>query len=198
MIKQIALGTLLTSVSGVALTTGLHFAAHGYIKAESKVNTYISASVTDLQARIRPLVGLKDGGLGVSPSREEIIAREAARNGFNPKIMYALIEAESNWRSDAERFEPALGTRSIGLTQVLGLHAGKTCKGITWPDLFQDDPNITCGSKILGSALKNQKTLYSALIEYNGGATCTKRARCLARASGHASKVLTRFAELVK
>lgn len=198
MLKRILLNTLLTSVSGVAVTTGLHFAAHSYVSTEDKVNTYVLASVDNLRARIRPLVGLPDAPLTSTITREDIITREANKNGFNPKIMYALIEAESNWRSDAERFEPALGTRSIGLTQVLGLHAGKTCKGITWPDLFQDDANITCGSKILGMALKNQKTLYKSLIEYNGGASCSNRPTCLAKASGYASRVVARFAEMVK
>lgn len=200
MVTKLALYTLVTSLSTSVLITGAHYASHAYIEAETKVKTAFEEKATQFKASILAYNGLREPTPMVTPhQRADIIAREAGRHSLNPSLIQALIEIESNGRKDAERFEPTLNTRSIGLTQVLATWAGHApCTGINWTDLYQEEPNIKCGTAILALSMHSKKNLFEALIAFNGGDSCSSRPACREKASAYAGKVIMRFAELVK
>ena len=200
MIRPLALATAtLTAVS--ATLTGLHFASHGFIRAES----YLKAQYqTHIEA---PTLDLLYTSLGVSPvtptqtlaplTLEALITEESSTARVNPLLLKSLIEIESGFRPDAINFnphlEPKLGkmrSADHGLTQVNGQWLNTpTCPAKTWPELYDPRTNIKCGLSILKESIRTTKTLTQALTIYNcGHLPCP-------RGEAYADKVIRTFAE---
>lgn len=199
MLTKLVIYTAVSTLSTASLITATHYSSHAYIDLESKVNTYIQLKTDQLRTLRMAYNNEKPLTLPITIPLNEIIERESKLTGLNPKLVEALIEIESNGKTDAERFEPLLNTRSIGLTQVLASNAGHgACKDISWTELYQAEPNIKCGTAMLAENLRSKKSLFAALIAFNGGPTCETRPACKEKASGYAGKVIMRFAEKVK
>ena len=135
------------------------------------------------------------------PGVKDFVAEIARANGFEPKLIEAMIDQESRWRVDAMRFEPgkaaefreagarddevtALST-SFGLMQVIfGLHR-ESC-GLKSPiELFEPRKNIACGVKWLKHCFNRRGDVRKALACYNGSG---------ANAEEYADEVLKRLA----
>lgn len=193
------------TVAPTALFTGMHYAAHSYVKLETSLMASVHAEKDRLLNALIASTGHSVPVQRESLTLPEIINQEATKQGIKPELIEALIEVESAWKPDAIRFEAHLlqGTgdqarmkaSSHGLMQIMGFWAGKPpCPATTWSELYNPETNIICGTAILAHGLK-QGSVYKALIEYNGGASCFKSEKCMAQAHHHATKVMTALAE---
>lgn len=179
-----------------SLLAGIHYGSHAYLKFENSLKEEITSKIEKLTTAYNAFRGTT---LNPSPQLltvKELIERESLKHNLPPELIESLIDIESNWKSDAERFEPQLNTRSIGLMQPLATWAGKyPCQNITWTKLYNEEENIKCGTAILAMELKNKRTIFEGLISYNGGASCNSRPLCREKASSYAGKVIMTFAD---
>jgi len=85
-------------------------------------------------------------------------------NHSNPKLISAIIQTESEWRSNAVSHKGA-----IGLMQVMP-ESSKWLVGYSRKDLFCPEKNIIAGTKILKYYQRTSPNLRVALNKYSGGA----------------------------
>lgn len=197
---------LVTAVLPSIVLTSAHFAARGFTILETRALAYFDTIKDQAIDTLLTYTGRSLPSTASEMSLREIIQQEAKSKGIKPELIEALIEVESNWKPDAIRFEPSLmqgigdqarmKASSHGLTQILGLWAGKSiCPSVkTWADLYEPHKNISCGTSILAEGLKHG-SVYKALIAYNGGDGCFKNPKCMTQAEGHAMKVMAVLAE---
>ena len=116
-----------------------------------------------------------------STSLEAYIANSAKHFKVSSDLISALIEVESNFKSDAIAFNPEgeaqygrMKSAAHGYMQIRGVHAANTLcpEAKTVPDLYQTAINVFCGTRILRDALDHQPSLELALAAYNGGPRC--------------------------
>lgn len=122
-----------------------------------------------------------------SPGVRDYVAEISRAHGVDPKLVESVIEQESNWRSDAMRFEPGVardfnsrGVRddevtalatSFGLMQVLyGFHRER-CGLKSATELFDPRTNIRCGIAVLKACFAKSNDVRRALVCYNGAET---------------------------
>lgn len=122
----------------------------------------------------------------VNPHEVELgtLIRDISKDmGVNPVITFAIVEKESNFNSNAIRFEDDMTPKnadaqtrmkyaSHGLMQIMAFNS-KRC-GLEWSELYDRSKNIRCGLKILKDNLKESQAktpagrLRLALRKYNG------------------------------
>lgn len=144
-----------------------------------------------------------------SPGVRDYVAEISRANGVDPKLVESVIEQESNWRSDAMRFEPGVardfnsrGVRddevtalstSFGLMQVIyGFH-GERCGLKSATELFDPRVNVRCGVAVLRTCFSRSNDVRRALVCYNGGSKCAEEQGC-SKAEEYADEVLKRLA----
>lgn len=88
-------------------------------------------------------------------------------NGINPKLVFALIERESNYNPNAIGDE---GT-SFGLMQVREMFHKDRMEKLCVEDLLDPYQNVIVGIDILKEKLDMYDTTYEALTAYNAGDT---------------------------
>ena len=144
-----------------------------------------------------------------SAPTKDLIQLVAAENHINPVVIEAIIDIESEGKSDAIRFEPVVFSRinrrgsdeermlasSHGLMQVMGYHAARTCGLKSWAELYEPIKNLRCGTTIIQGALRSSASgksgtpnLREALVRYNGIGE---------RAELYANKVMERIGEIL-
>ncbi len=129
----------------------------------------------------------------------QIITKNCKKYNLEPKIIYAIIEQESNFNTFAYRYEPAFYEKylenklpyslggvfnsgislaseirmrafSFGLMQVMGQTARENGFGGYLPELFDAEINVNLGCLILRKNLDYFKgDLLKALSAYNSG-----------------------------
>lgn len=196
-----------TTIAPSLLFASLHYAAHGYVKIEGAaldtLDTYKELVLDRLESFRHPT---KEIGAKLS-TIQDVVRIEAKKHNIKPELIESIIEVESNWKTNAIRYEPHLAkgpsdqdrmnASSHGLMQILPLWCGNLiCPDIkTWADLYNPIKNIRCGTSILAQALKQTGSVKGALVAYNGGLSCSKNPVCLAQANQHAAKVMQVLAE---
>jgi hypothetical protein len=163
MFKRIALTTTLFASS---LTTGLHFISHGYVAVETKAIEYLESEYENTIAGLAFDYGFEKPKPQLSElTRYDILKRECIIN----KVPYSLARAVMKHESKDDRFAVSKAG-AIGLMQVMPGHV-KYCSLENKSQLFEEEPNIKCGVRILKEAMQNQKNnIIMALKEYNAGA----------------------------
>ncbi|GAC1394994.1 MAG: hypothetical protein NVSMB68_11800 [Thermoanaerobaculia bacterium] len=117
-----------------------------------------------LETAIRPqtvtLDRIKEQFFNVNVPYGSIIYREAARNGLQPELVAAVIEAESDFR-------PRLvsNKNALGLMQIVP----ETGRLMGTYDLFNPSDNIAAGSRYLRYLLDRFPDQHLALAAYNAG-----------------------------
>ncbi len=105
-------------------------------------------------------------------SLNAVIDDSAMRNGVEPALIKAFIQAESNWDVNASRYEPHLKDSSWGLMQVL-LKTAKWMLGddtLTISKLVTPKVNIEAGTKYIKYQLtKYRGNTKDAIAAYNAG-----------------------------
>ena len=105
-------------------------------------------------------------------SLNAVIDTSASRNGVEPSLIKAFIQAESNWDVNASRYEPHLKDSSWGLMQVL-LKTAKWMLGddtITISKLVTPKVNIEAGTRYIKYQLnKYGGNVKDAIAAYNAG-----------------------------
>lgn len=104
------------------------------------------------------------------PDYDEAIRRTAERHGLDPRLVKAIVAAESNFQSNAYRWEPKRGDASYGLMQVLFATA-KTVGYSGEPEgLYDPDTNLEIGARYLAKQLARYRgDVPSAVAAYNAG-----------------------------
>jgi hypothetical protein len=99
----------------------------------------------------------------------EIQAATAVFTAVPPSLVKATIAAESGFRPDVVRGEPAIGDASYGLMQLLYSTAQKV--GYTGPkeNLLTPMVSIYYGTKLLAENYRIAKNWPDAISAYNGG-----------------------------
>ena len=103
------------------------------------------------------------------PQVEELMSRidrAAERAGVDPRLVHALVRAESNYRQFAISRKGAMG-----LMQIMPAVA----QDYAVTDPFDVDQNLDAGIKHLKGLLKRQPTLTLALAAYNAGENAVAR-----------------------
>ena len=138
-----------------------------------------------------------------TPISKTEICTIAAANGMSCEVVLNIIRVESNYKTDAERFEKKEFNRlnktrphvhpdelvdlstSYGLMQVMGYHAEtETCDMIKRPiDLLNPRKNVQCGVAILRALTRRCGDTVGAVAAYNCG-------KCSNRFSEYVRKVL--------
>ncbi|MFV9505765.1 MAG: transglycosylase SLT domain-containing protein [Oscillochloridaceae bacterium umkhey_bin13] len=100
----------------------------------------------------------------------ELVAREAAVHGFDPRLFYALIRQESLFNPAATSWVGARGLGQVmpatgeGIAQNLGV------ADFVLDDLYRPDVSIRFGTFYLGRRLRDMEgSVQAALAAYNGG-----------------------------
>lgn len=138
-----------------------------------------------------------------TPITKTEICTIATANGLSCDVVLNIIKVESNYKTDAERFEKKEFNRlkrtrphihpdelidlstSYGLMQVMGYHAEtETCDMIKRPiDLLDPRKNVECGVAILRALTRRCGDTIGAVAAYNCGS-------CNNRESSYVKKVL--------
>lgn len=113
------------------------------------------------------------GGTKVSPDTLEPLINEiGSKYGVEPALIKAHIKQESNWDTNATRFEPHLNDSSWGLMQVL-LSTAKEILGnssLTASQLLDPRVNIEAGTAYIAKNMKRYGGAISDVIAaYNAG-----------------------------
>lgn len=117
-----------------------------------------------------------------------VLARlKASEHNLDPALVCAVVEQESSWNPDAQRFEPAFKARyiesmglsepeatyratSYGLMQVLGEVAREFGFTEDIPTLCDPATGLEYGCRKLAHEIRAYHgTISSALLAYNGG-----------------------------
>ncbi len=105
-------------------------------------------------------------------SFEPIIIKMAQKYDVPVALIKATIQAESNWKIDAKRYEPHIKDSSYGLMQVLLSTARNVLNNpnLTATELIKPEVNIEAGTKYLGYQLKRyNRNILDAIAAYNAG-----------------------------
>lgn len=146
-----------------ALLVASHCWSHGWIEGERMVAAGLEMLTADAAASV--------GYVKAPPpprklSQDELIEREALRNGYSPALLRSLRTVESRGKV---RAESPKGAR--GVLQVMPWRA-KEC-GLTEDELYDQEKNIACGAYLLKLELVRLKwDVIKALRAYNGGPKC--------------------------
>lgn len=136
------------------------------------ITTLLLLSACDA-AKIRQKLELQ------SLSTHELIDKLADKHGIDPLFLHAMIQTESSYNEDAERFEPHVKAKyfptkpdyystSSGLMQVVyGFHKDR-CGLTSFKDLQDSRVNIECGITYFLYCHERYETLHDALSCYNG------------------------------
>jgi soluble lytic murein transglycosylase len=109
-------------------------------------------------------------GLFFPIAHEEVVRAEAARNGLDPLLLFALIKQESAYGEGA--VSPA---GALGLMQLMPTTAESLSRELSEPppvreDLLSSPANVRLGARYLAKLLSQFKgNLFCALAAYNAG-----------------------------
>ena len=118
---------------------------------------------------------------------DRLIDSKAKEFGFEPALIHALIEVESNKKVDARSHMGALG-----LMQVMPKYHLKSCGLKQAKELFTPSKNINCALSILRENV-DKHGLFNGLKAYNGGSGCLKR-NCAKENLEYPHKILNKLA----
>lgn len=130
-----------------------------------------------------------------------LIVREADRNGLDPRLIAAVIHAESTFRIHAKSEVGARGLMQVmpstgrWLLQRRGERLGPSSR------LFDPELNVSIGTAYLAELIEQFGTVEHALVAYNAGPTAARRilrepARRERFLSGYPRKVMEEFERL--
>jgi hypothetical protein len=113
-----------------------------------------------------------------------------AKNKYKiePELIYAIIEAESGWKGDAENKNKDKKTGQVkstdrGLMQINSVHGQYST--------FDPSINVNYGTSFISRLIdKNNGNIYNALREYNGGQLSKQGPTALAATEAYANKVM--------
>jgi soluble lytic murein transglycosylase len=99
-----------------------------------------------------------------------IVATEAAENGLDPNLVYAVIRQESGFNADAESGAGALGLMQLTPDTFQWLLQQESADTSLTADSLRDpQTNIRYGCRFLALLKKRYSVLRTALCAYNAG-----------------------------
>jgi soluble lytic murein transglycosylase len=120
---------------------------------------------------------------------ERALRDEAARNGLEPALVAAVIEAESGFVADSRSAEGAIGLMQVQ-PETARFVAGLPQRPSPSPERLADpEANIAYGTRFLRYLIERYGSVDMALVAYNGGPANLGRWLQQARAEGRALRV---------
>lgn len=120
------------------------------------------------------------------------IFEECGKANIAPELVFAMIEQESSYNSDAVGDE----SKSVGLLQIQAKWHSKRMERLGCTDLSDPYQNITVAVDFLYELFEKNEDVYWVLMAYNGGEAYATRKIDKGEYSEYAVKVSTRAMEL--
>lgn len=112
-----------------------------------------------------------------------IIHKKSAVYGVDEKLIIAIMQVESNFKSDAVSKAGAIGMMQIMPSTAAGY-------GLSKEDLYDVDKNIGFGTRYIKLLLKKYDDVEKALVAYNEGGASVQNGKT---SSGYSQLVLSKY-----